>query len=233
MSISVETNHGPFDVQPWPEKLTARVVTPGAQPRIHGYDAEGDLALYHPFADTVLLSLTGELPQPAASRAFEVVLHFLAPTSLAQAPAHAAVVAKVCAASTSALLGTGALGLAEQARFVVAHHEAWIAALNEARGESPPPEALASDSEDRASVSRLRTALRPTSLSVPALAHDLTRDAAVIAVVHACGLRRAEQIEVAMVFARIPALMAEALAAPMRGFRDYPMNLPPFRYEAS
>ena len=40
----------------------ARIVTPGAHPRIHGYDVRGDLMKNIDLPALILLTLTGELP---------------------------------------------------------------------------------------------------------------------------------------------------------------------------
>src|SRR5262245_48707929 len=84
---------GPVEAYPWPEKLEARVVTPGDAPRLHGYDVEADLCAHYSFVETVLLSLTGELPSEPQAAAFDVALQFLGPLSVAHASTHAAVLA--------------------------------------------------------------------------------------------------------------------------------------------
>lgn len=111
----------PFDEHVWPSTLTARVVSPGADPRIHGYAVESDLARHYRFSDVVFLSLTGELPTDEQSRTFERALILLSPITIAEAPSHAASLSRVCDASHSAVIGTGAIALAEQARFIVRH----------------------------------------------------------------------------------------------------------------
>ena len=208
----------PFDSVEWPQKLKARVVTPGALPRIHGYDAEGDLALHYRFSDTVLLALTGELPDDRTGRAFEVAMQYLAPTSVAEPPAHCGVLARLCGARTSGVLGATAVAAAEQAQFLV-------------EGGEPPANHLAADEADRAAVSRLTAALARTGFSCPALGAELSRDAALLALLHACGLKTAEQKQAAIAIARLPCALAEAFAVSPTAFKEYPMNLPPFEYE--
>lgn len=222
---------GPLDEAAWPEKLTARVVTPGPRPRLHGYDVEGDLARHYSFVDAALLALTGSLPTPERSRAFDVALQFAAPVSAREAPVHAAILARICAATTSQMQGVSAIGLGEQARTVLATHRAWLDALSEPYPTVPkvPEQLRPVDEGERESVERLRRALRGT-LAVPALAQDLGRDAALLAVLHACGLRTAETIECALVLARLPVAMAEALSTPAGSYRQYPVQLPPIAY---
>jgi hypothetical protein len=224
----------PLDRAPWPERLTARVVTPGPRPAIHGYDVEDDLALHYSFAETALLALTGEPPTPEVGRAFEVALQFAAPAPLHEAPTHAAVLARICAATPSAIQGTAAIALAEQARALVAEQRAWIEALSGASGASGAGVAAlcagAVPDDERASVARLRRALHGV-LDVPALAHDVGRTAALVAVFHACGLAKPKQIECALVVARLPVAVAEAFAAPAGSFRKYPaVDAPPIAY---
>jgi len=218
----------PLDDAPWPEKLTARVVTPGVRPAIHGYDVEADLARHYSFAETVLLALTGDLPRPEQGRAFEVALQFASPAPINEAPTHAAAIARMCSGTTSSILGTAAVALAEQARVLLAEHGAWIEALSGVIAGVPAEHRATSDAE-RASVARLRSALEG-KVEVPALAHDVSRPAALLAALHACGLRTAKQIECALVVAKLPVAVAEALATPARSFRKYPTLLPPVAY---
>lgn len=222
---------GPIDDADWPDKLTARVVAPGPRPAIHGYDVEGDLARHYSFAETVLLSLTGELPTAEQGRAFDVALQFAAPVPVNEAPTHAAVLARVCAGTTSAIQGTAAIGLAEQARVLVSEHRSWIELLS-GTITSVPPEHRAKSEVERASVARLVRALRGT-VDVAALAHDVSRSAAVLATFYACRLTNAEQMECALVFAKLPVAMAEALATRAGSYRDYPVLLPAIAYDGT
>ncbi len=224
------TKHeGPFDVAPWPDVLTARVVTPGVQPRLHGYDCEGDLATGTRCGERLILALTGEVPTAARARAFDVVTSFLAPVAVNEAPTHAAMLARLCSGSTSSILATAALALAEQGRCAVASlvpHWLWLA-----RPETEAPAALkALDEDDRASVMRLRRALQPAGLSVPALEHDLGRTPAIVAALIACGLEEPHQVEAAWVITRLPVAFAEAMAATPGNLREYPWHLPRFSY---
>jgi hypothetical protein len=219
---------GPLDAAEWPEKLTARVVTPGPCPRLHGYDVEGDLARHYSFTETVLLALTGDLPTAAAARAFDVALQFAAPASAQEAPTHATILARICMASTSQMQGVAAIALAEQARVLVTEHHRWIELL----GGQPldvPPELCAKTDSERESVDRLRRALHGT-VDVPALSRDLGRTAALLATLHACGLKSPETVECALVMARLPVAMAEALATPSGSHRQYPVQLPRIEY---
>jgi hypothetical protein len=225
MSLGDASIRSPIDEAPWPDKLTARVVSPGPRPAIHGYDVEGDLARHYSFVETMFLALTGELPNVEQARTFEVALQFAAPSPINEAPTHAAVLARTCAGSTSAIQGTAAIALAEQARVLVAEHSGWIGDLLGTITNVSSQHRAKSD-EERASVERLRLALQEGGLHMPVLAQDLSRPAALLAVFHACGLTRAKQMECALVVAKIVVTMAEALAAPAGSFRKYPVLLP-------
>jgi hypothetical protein len=214
----------------WPTALSAHVVTVGRQPQIHGYDVEADLARHYRFTDTVLLALTGELPTESSSLAFDVVLQFLAPATVAEAPTHAAVLARLSAAATAGVVSTGAIVLAQQAHHVLVEHEAFMTWLDRQDHELPDPY-RAADRDEAASVQRLREALAPTRIEVRGLGEDLSLESARLAVLHACGLTTAAAMEVALVLARIPCLVAEAMSNTPGSFRDYPVNLPPFHYE--
>jgi hypothetical protein len=132
----------------------------------------------------------------------------------------------------SSVIGIAAIALAEQARVLLDEHLellAWLATP----GSELPPLHRARDAADSASVHRLRLALEPTGLRVPELALGPSRNAAVLLVLAACGLRRREQLECAIVSARLPAAFAEALATKVVDFAHYPINLPRYRYEES
>jgi hypothetical protein len=220
---------GPLDDAPWPDKITARVVQPAPRPRIHGYDVEGDLARHYSFAETVLLTLTGEIPSEAQAHAFEAALVFLAPVAVNEAPAHAAVIARICNVLTSAIAGTAAIGLGEQARVAVAGQAGLLVRLD-AGDAGPLAEWGPQSDEERHAVLRLRVATGARGAVVPMLEHDLGRTAAIVATLHFAGLRRAEQIEAAFVIARLPAALAEALATPSHSYREYPVDVPAVRY---
>jgi hypothetical protein len=224
------TFEGPLESASFPETLTARVVTPGERPRIHGYDVEGDLARHYGPTDMLFLSLTGELPSPAAAAALRVALAFAAPVSVAHASTHAAVLARLCGSTVSSIIGVAAIALAEQARVLLDDHRALFAWLAAPTAELPI-EHRARNAADSGSVHRLCLALEPTGLEVPELALGPTRDAAVLLVLTACGLRRREQLEGALVAARLPCAFAEAIAEKVVDFAHYPINLPRYRYE--
>lgn len=157
-------------------------------------------------------------------------MHFLSPACVNEAPVHAAVLARLCAGSDAAVVGTAAVGLAEQSAWNVQEHAAMLAWLE--TGASPPPTAsIAQTDDERLSVNRLREALGSSGLVVPALEHDLGRTPALLATLHACGVRRAYAIETVWVIARLASAVSEAMTNKRRAFLHYPMLLPEFRYE--
>ncbi len=226
-----EPNEGPFEQIQWPERLQGHVATPGPGARIHGYHAEEDLARHYSFTDCALLSLTGELPQAPLRAAAEVALAFLAPAPVSEAPAHAALASRLCGASSSALVGVGAVTLAEQARRVVEQHELLLAWLARPADDPLPVCAAAGDDHDREAVARLREALEAREAAPLLPQGDPSRQGALLAVLFGCGLRTAEQLVTFIVMARLPCVMAEATAYAHRQFADYPMDLPDFRFE--
>ena len=223
------SRRGPAESNDWPKTLTARVVTPGDRPRVHGYDIEGDLARHYRFGESVLLALTGEAPDRSTGACFEIALTFLSPLAVTEAPTHAAVLARTCAGSAAAITGTAAVTLAEQARWLLLRYAPLLTWLEADRVGEMPDIARARDDEDRESVKRLREALAESGVErLPE--DDVGRDAALLTLLHACGLRTADRIEVALVVARLATCAAEALAVKRGVLRDYPMNLPPFTY---
>lgn len=197
----------PFDAQRWPTTVEGRVVS-GA--RIHGYDAVDDLARHVRASDVTFLSLTGELPDEPTSRAFELALIWLAPIGIAEAPAHAALLARVCNAASSQVLAVAALALSEQARSAV---ESFLARSDEEVGSPLFAEVLTEIGWRAEGIERARTPAE-----------------AALCVLRSCGLGRPDQLESAWVSARLPVVAAEAFAAPKGAFRDYPLNTPPFAY---
>lgn len=220
---------GPLDKLRVPEQLTARVVEPDTL-AVRGYACEQDLARYYGFPDTAYLALTGELPGEAVSRALDAALTFLAPVTVAEAPGHAAVLARVCAADTAATISIAATTLAEQAHHLLDSLAPWIGWLAEPAG--PRPDGFGPvDGRDADSSRRLAEIVADAGLDVPALREPTSRSAAIAAVLHACGLRSREQMAVMIVTARLPCVMAEALNVPLASFQSYPMHLPPYHVE--
>jgi hypothetical protein len=223
------TEHeGPVDSTPWPLDLTSRVVDDAPEgPRIHGYDVRDDLARHFSFAEVVLTTLAGQAPSREVGRAFEIALTFLSPMSIGEAPAHAGSLARLCGARASGVLAVACLALTEQSRALVDAQANLLAWLDKPSGALPSSARAVSDG-DRAAVAKLRQAIAP--MNAPGLDADPSLDAALLAVLHACGLTTRDGIEAALLVARIGCAAAEGFAVKPASFRDYPMNNPPHRY---
>jgi len=222
-------SHGPIEQEKWPDRLGAHVVTAEAAPRIHGYSVADDLARHYGFVETALLALTGEIPTEAQARAANIALVMLAPAPVATAPVHAAVLARLCGATSSALLGVGCLGLAEQAQTLLEPGQELVRWLHQPQG-APPEKYRAVDADDAARAQRFVELVRGTGLQLAPLDASSGLDAALILVLYRCGLKRTEQIAALIIMARLPCLVAEALACKARNFAAYPMRLPDFEY---
>lgn len=221
---------GPLETTPFPDALAARVVTPGEQPRVHGYDVENDLARNYDFVALFLLYLTGELPTPQAGAAARVALAFVSPTSVAHASVHATVLARLCGSPASALFGVAAIGLAEQARVELDGCHDLLEWLAHPTRPYPDAHRCRSGAEREAAARLLRALQSVTPLEITQ--HDPTRLALVLAVLRAAGLRRREQFEAAFAFARLPSALAEGFAERPTNFAHYPIHLPPIVYDA-
>jgi hypothetical protein len=219
---------GMLDSVAWPDRLRATAIDPREAPRLHGYAVETDLAPNYDPTDMLYLALTGELPTDAARRGLAVAMAFLGCVGIHEGPTHAAFLARLCNAPARAVLEVAAVALAERGQFAVddlAEFLVWL----ERPSPVPPSRYRATDPSHADSLAHLRAAL-PPELAVPALEHPLTRAAGVAAVLHACGLRHRDQIEVVWTLAALGPTFAEAMTAPPLAFRDYPMDTPRFRY---
>jgi hypothetical protein len=223
---------GPIEAHTFPTTIEAHVITPGPDPRVHGFSVEGDLAKHYRFPELVQLALTGDPADEAKGRAFDIALQFLAPVSIAEAPTHAAVLARLCGARTSSIVAVACIALAERARHVTAEHADLLAWLETGDGELPV-RCRSGAAEDAACLDRLLTALRAAGVAVPGLARGLPRWTALFMTLHFAGLRRAEQFEAVLVMASLAPTIAEAMAHGPTDFGKYPMNLPTFIYEES
>jgi hypothetical protein len=220
---------GPIEDKQLPTRLMSHVVTSGAAPRIHGYDVQSDLARHYEFTDVLFLALVGELPQRAERCAFDVALAFAAPVTMAEAPAHAAALSRVCGPRTSSMFAVAAIAAAEQVRVSLDAHADWLSKL--VLGELDGSEGLgARDDDDRDAVRRLELALGTFAAKVPALRCDVGLETAIISTLVACGFRAREQLEAVLSLAKLPTICAEALAWRPGELRAYPMNLPRFEY---
>lgn len=210
------------------EMLLARVVVPGPQPAIHGYSLYDDLAVHYGLAEVTFLTLTGELPSPTQRDIFGLACVVTSAASVQQPPAHVAVLARTCGARAAGVFAAGATTLAEQAAAQVEEHSALLAWLEAGAMVSPPSEYV--DNRSMAFMTRLRAQCINKGCSVAALEYSLTPLAAALCMLHSVGLQQSWQLQAALCLARWPAVMAEGMATPRLGFKDYPMTKPQFTY---
>jgi hypothetical protein len=218
----------PFDDFEAPEQLVARVVTPEPRPRLHGFDVQADLVRHYDFAEIVFTALVGRPPQRPEGRSFNVLLSFLLPISVAEAPCHGAVIARICGAKTQRVVAAAATLLCEQARVELDRRAALLEWLEHGRQGPPPAEPNAIDPEERAAVATLHERLREAGLEVSAEDSSLSLLGSIVAGLHACGFRHSWQLEATWCLARLPAAAAEAMAFAPGAFGEYPMRQPPF-----
>lgn len=230
--MSHQQLESPVDAIDWNRELLAHVVSPGPHPLVHGYDVEEDLARHCGQTELEYLALTGELPTPEQAASVEVALLFLAPLSLAEAPVHCAMLANLCGGATSNVIAVGAAALAEQARSSVAEHAALFAWL---RGEVPdfPAELASGDVDERRTVTALEAALTVRGLRFPELfSHRPTPLAAALSVLWFSGVEDERIVEGMLVRARLPFVVAEALAGKPQ-LRSYAFDTPRFVYQSA
>ncbi|MBD3277280.1 MAG: hypothetical protein GF388_03185, partial [Candidatus Aegiribacteria sp.] len=157
---------GPVEDLKWTDTLKARVVTPGSGPRVHGYDARGDMLGRISFSDFIFLALTGELPEEKESAVLQRVMLFLAPVSVANAPVHATMLSGLCGSGSSGMAGVCAVTLAEQARWQVSMHGDLLDLLAK-DGTVLPKDFLVSDSAEAEDTECLIGSLAAAGVEVP------------------------------------------------------------------
>ncbi len=222
---------GPFEDGDWPDRVVAHAVAWDPAPRLHGYAVDDDVAVRYSWAELILLALTGELPDEAAGAAFDVALQFACPQSVNEAPVHAAVVSRNVGAPLASAVASGVVVAGQAARALVARHEPMLAWLADG-ATGMPPAAVRSDSvDDDRGVAALDACLDSRGAGAYRVASPLSREAAVTAVMVACGLRNADQLVAAWMLSRAVAIAAEACATRRGGMTSYAANVPPHRYE--
>ena len=216
------SRRGPLEAVPWPETLDAYAVSDDDETlRLHGYDVEADVAAHYRFSDALYLAIKADLPNDPRSRALEIALTFALPLSVAEAPIHAAALARICGARPSGVASVASLALGEQTSETVRE------LLPVLRGEAEPPVDVTPRAA--ASVARLR-ALLTGVLDVPLLDRQPSRELAILAVLWACDLRTEWELVHAMTLARLPSAVAESGPRRPLDFASYPTTTPPIDY---
>lgn len=203
----------------------AHVVEPGPTPRLHGYGLHDDLARHYTFAESILLALTGELPERNAGRAFSVAMTFLMDTPITEAATHAARVCVVGKGGIGSVASVGALGVVAQCQRDAQDFDAVLAAIEVGR---VPRELAAHSYRERLAVARLRTALPWPELGL--LASDIALLPAILATLIRCGIRSEELATVALIHGRLVSTLAEGFGSGDRSFSGLPAKLPEFFY---
>ena len=216
---------GALDDTPWPTTLRAHAVDRAADDdRLHGYAALGDLARHYSFSDTIYLALVGDLPDERASRLFQVACHACCTISVAEAPAHIAVLARLSGAQLGAAVSAGLVAAADRADQLVASHAGLLAWLD------APTEALAAEFVDETARPWTSTLLAAIGTDTTSVRPEMSRVAATLALFHSAGLRSAEAIAAAMIAAASSSIAAESLATGPADLGKYPVKMPEFRY---
>jgi hypothetical protein len=222
------TTPSPMDDYEAPEELTARVVSPEPCPRLHGFDVQGDLVRNYDFAEVVFTALVGRTPERHEGRGLNVLMGFLLPICVAEAPSHGAVIARLCGAQSQRVVATAAVALCEQARFELDRHAPLLEWLEQGCQGPPPASCAGADRQEQDAVERLHDCLQAAGMSVPAQDSSLSLPAAIIVGLFACGLTLTWQLEAIWCLARLPAVASEAMAVSPGAFSQYPIRQPTF-----
>jgi hypothetical protein len=137
----------------------------------------------------------------------------------------------LCQGPTSNVIAVGAAALAEQARCIVLEHAALFAWL---RGEQAdfPAQCVGDAADERRTLTALETALGLRGVRFPVLfGHRPTPLAAALCVLWFCGVKDERNIEALLVRARLPFVVAEALAGNLQ-LRTYAFDTPRFVYQS-
>lgn len=233
----MKTYDGILDRIAFPDTLTAHVVEPTADPRIHGFAVAADLARHKSFLDVGWLALTGELSSEAERTAFSTALTLLAPLHVGDGPVHAAVLSRIAGAPDHAVPGVAAVALGQLARVelqMLASLFGWLAdpiasnlsticidavELHPTAAQVEAHEALAAASAGWFGAER----------ALPA-SPVLTRVAAAHALLFHLGIRDSFRLHALMIWARLPVALAEAACVGFGDVKSYPADLPAYRY---
>lgn len=230
----MKTYPGVIDGIPFPARLTAHVVEPAPDPRLHGFAIQSDLAQHVGFLDVGWLALTGELPSDAEREALSRALTMLAPLHAGEGPAHAAILAKISGAPEELVpaITTVAIG-----QLVATEHRALaplFAWLEQPVGMPVPIVAIetsptSAQREAHAALAMDSARWFGDARALPA-EPVLGRVAAAYALLHRLGIRDLPRIHAFVTWARLPVVLAEAACTARGAVMTYPTDLPPYRY---
>lgn len=224
-----EPPQGPVEQGAWAEQLTARAVTLGPSPRLWGYDVQGDLTRHYGPVEMAWLAILGSLPDcDLHAKVLEVVLGFLAPVTMAEAPSHAAGLTRLCGSEPASVISVAALTLSQQGRHTLNQHAelwAWL------RGEGAWPEALSVGREHAGPSQALAERLGTLGYDSPVFERSTHLVTTCLSVLFELGMSKPEQLLSLWVWCKMPYVLAEAFAVSPGRLLEYPMNVPKYVYE--
>jgi hypothetical protein len=229
----VKTYEGLLDRVVFPPRLTAHVVLPAADPRIHGYAVEADLARNVGFVDVGWLALTGELPDAAEREALTTALILLAPLHVGEAPTHAGVLARVAGAPDEVVPAIAVVALGQRIAAEVQALAPLFQWLREPMGPPPAAAVLADPTADQRERQHIVATASARWFGPERALPDgpvLTREATAYALLHRLGVGDPMRLQAFATWARLPVILAEAACTTPGAVHDYPGDLPPYRY---
>jgi len=233
----MKTYEGIFDRFTFPDTLTASVVEPTADPRIHGYAVAADLARNVSFLDVGWLALTGELPSDRERAALSTALTLLAPLHAGDGPVHAAILSRIAHAPDEAVPGVATVALGQLTRDELRELGSfftWLAdprasELSRACPSAIEPEPTAAQAEAYAALVADSATWFGAERALPA-SPVLRRVAAAHALLFQLGIRDALRLHALTIWARLPVVLAEAACTSPGAITTYASHLPAYLY---
>jgi hypothetical protein len=232
----MKTYEGILDRVVFPATLTAHVVEPTADPRIHGFAVQADLAHHASFLDVGWLALTGELPSNVERTALSTALILLAPLHVGDGPVHAAVLSRIAGAPDDAVPGVATVALGQLTRTELHMLEPFFGWLTSPAGElsavctdAVEPHPTAAQVEAHEALAAASAEWFGAERALPA-SPVLTRVAAAHALLFHLGIRDSPRLHALTIWARLPVALAEAACTTRGAFMSYPADLPAYRY---
>ena len=225
----MKTFDGLLDGVAFPTQLTANVVEPSADPRIHGYPIQKELGHAAGFVDVMWLSLCGELPNDLEREAFSRALTWLAPLHVGDGGVHAGVLAMVAGAPEEVVPSIAALAIGQRTLAELDAMKPVFGWLIERNGAVPEVVLGATSSDGWLQVcADAKRWFGSRSPFNPELVWR--RDAAAWAVLMLLGFEDRSRLISFGVLARLPVALAEAACTAPGSVMKYPTQSPAYRY---
>jgi hypothetical protein len=229
----MKSYEGILDRVSFPDHLSAAVVEPTPDPRIHGYAVQAELGRAVGFLDVAWLALTGELPTTRDSDALSRALTWLAPVHVGDGPTHAAVLAKVAGSPEESVPAIAAVALGQHvARELadLAEFFAWLPVRS-----APVPAGVREPAATPAQREVWRRLCADMSTWFGAEhAFDsevpLQRVPTAYALLHLLGVRDLPRLLALASVARLPVILAEAACTGSGSVMRYPTKTPRYLY---